>query len=493
MSRHSTLKAVDLLPPRPNEALYRRVYRTLREAVLSGELAPRARVPSSRELARTWSVARNTVLEAVEMLVAEGYLVTREASGTFVAELIERERRAPPQEASPPLALSSWARRAIDARPNTDGGKFDVDFRLGRVPTQLFPSDAWAEALARRAPELRFGGYGDELGPLPAREALAAYLTRERGVHVMPDRLMLTSGSQGSLDALARVMLELGRVVAMEDPGYVAARRVFEASGATVVPVPVDDGGLIVEALPKRATLLYTTPAHQFPTGAAMSAERRLRVLEWARSAGAWIVEDDYNSEFRYGARPLTALQGLAPHAVIFVGTFSKSLAPALRSGYLVAPRDVVATLARARALTDRQPPTLDALALADFLESGAFARHLRAVRDVAEARANTLLRALEAHLPSWRPTATGAGLHLHVALPRGSDEEAVRSHAASVGVGVSVTSQYGELPRAPGVLLAFAHLPEHRIREGVERLAVSQEMNSRASQAAEPPSRSST
>lgn len=467
---------VDLLPAQSGEALYRRVYRSLREAILSGELPARARISSSRALAREWGVARNTVLEAVELLVAEGYLVSRAASGTFVAPSLAPEAGAGDAPGrSPTVPLSAWARRALSVEPQraepAEIEIVEIDFRVGAVPTEIFPSEAWAQALSARARELRRGGYGDELGPLQTRQALADYLRRERGVHASPDMLMLTSGSQGSLDALARVFLEEGRIAAVEDPGYLGARRVFQAAGATLHPVGVDDDGLKVEELPPRAALLYVTPAHQFPTGAVLPAERRMRVLDWAARSGAWVIEDDYNSEFRFGSRPLTALQGLAPHGVIFVGTFSKSLAPALRSGYLIAPPDLVRTLARARALTDRQPPTLDALALADFLEGGQYARHLRRARALAMERFEALHTALARFLPDWKAKASGAGLHLYVELPAPLTEAEVRARAAEVGVGLSPASDLALRPTAPAVLLAFAHLPPRTIQEGVRRL----------------------
>jgi len=464
---------VRLLPPQPDEALYRRVYRSLREAILTGELPATTRVPSSRELARTWGVARNTVIEAVELLVAEGYLIARRASGTYVAPHLAADTTPVTAGDQPPVRLSSWAARALASDSDVaERRDFEIDFRLGAVPTEIFPSDAWAELLRARAKELQRGGYADELGPLETRRALAAHLQRERGVHVTPDMLMLTSGSQGSLDVLARVLLEPGRTAVMEDPGYPGARRVLEATGSHIHAAPVDDEGLIPDALPARADVLYVTPAHQFPTGAVLTAERRLRIRDWAARSGAWIVEDDYNSEFRFGARPLTPLQALAPHGVIFVGTFSKSLAPALRSGYLVAPAELVRTLARARALTDRHPPTLDALALADFLESGQYARHVRRARTLAEERLQALLDALAADLPQVKARSLGAGLHLHVALPDAWTEADVQARAARVHVGLSVMSQYAMRPQHPAMLLAFAHLTPTLIREGVRRLA---------------------
>lgn len=471
MPRH----AAPLLPAEPGEPLYRRAYRSLRTAILSGALPEGARLPGSRQLAEDWHLGRNTVLEAVELLLAEGYLTTRPASGTYVSPRLPGAGEPGAEPGRRPSApLSQWAERALAGHLPDTAGSFQIDFRIGGGPTELFPSEAWASALSRRAGALRGAGYGDQQGPLETRQALAAYLSAERGLHASPEMVMLTSGSQGSLDAVARLYLEPGRVVAVEDPGYPAARRVFAATGAQVVPVPVDEHGLLPDALPQAASLLYLTPAHQFPTGALMPAERRLAVLAWAERSGAWIIEDDYNSEFRFDTRPVSALQGLAPESVIFMGTFSKSLAPALRSGYLVAPRHLTGVLARTRPLTDRQPPTLDALALADFLASGGYARHLRRARALVGERAAALLAALEKHLPSWRPLPQAAGLHLYAHLSPGLGEAHLLERAASAGVGVSVLGAYATLPQPPAALLAYSHLPPELIWAGVERLAAS-------------------
>ncbi len=459
---------MELLPALPAEALYRRAYRSLREAIVTGRLPEGARLPSSRDLARRWGLARNTVLEAIELLSAEGYLVTRPQSGSFVAGGV-RQLATPPAHSAP---LTAWAQRALAGALPDAGEAFEIDFRLGLFPTDLFPSEAWAEALARRARETRAVGYGDQLGPFETRAALADHLAAERGVQATPDMIMLTSGTQGSLDALSRLYLEPGRAVALEDPGYPSARRVFEASGATLFDVPVDAHGLDPLGLPERAALLYLTPAHQFPTGALMPAARRRAVLEWAARSGAWVVEDDYNSEFRFDTRPVAAMQGLAPERVILVGTFSKSLAPALRSGYIVAPRPLIEVLGRTRPLTDRQPPTLDALALAYFLSSGGYARHLRRARAQVQDRLSSLRSALAAHLPDWATQEAAAGLHLYADLPATLSESAVLEAAARAGVGLSRLGDYTQRARPPAVLLAYAHLPPDLIREGVRRIA---------------------
>ncbi|GEM49715.1 MocR-like pyridoxine biosynthesis transcription factor PdxR [Deinococcus cellulosilyticus] len=459
------------LNPSPSEPLYRQVYQALREAILAGALPEGSKLPSSREFAKTWGVARNTVLEAFELLEVEGFIETRPASGTYVAHSVNPEVTL--DVPAPGLKLTEWAIRALQTplRPAYD--QIEVDFRLGNVPNEFFPAEAWARALRERAKALQggMGQYGDELGPLETREAISSYLARERGVKATAGMVMLSSGSQGSLDALARVFLEPGKTVVMEDPGYLGARRVFEASGAEVLYLPVDDEGLNPELLPRKADLLYVTPAHQFPTGAILPASRRLRILDWARSVGAWIVEDDYNSEFRFDTRPLSAMQGLNPSQVIYVGTFSKSLSPALRSGFLVAPAPIIEVLSATRYLTDRQPPTLDSLALADFLHSGGFARHLKKTRATILERYETLLSALRKHFPEFTIPTTGAGLHICAFLPESWSEEHLRAASLHSKVAVDFLSRYATRVVQSGIILNYAHLAPQAIEKGIRQL----------------------
>lgn len=463
-----------MLPPlnsSPSEPLYRQVYQALREAILAGALPEGSKLPSSREFAKTWGVARNTVLEAFELLEIEGFIETRPASGTYVAHSVHPELTL--EVPAPGLKLTEWALRALQTPVRPHYEHIEVDFRLGNVPNEFFPAEAWARALRERAKALQggLGQYGDELGPLETREAISSYLARERGVKATAGMVMLSSGSQGSLDALARVFLEPGKTVVMEDPGYLGARRVFEASGASVIYLPVDIEGLNPELLPSKADLLYVTPAHQFPTGAILPASRRLRILDWARSVGAWIVEDDYNSEFRFDTRPLSAMQGLNPAQVIYVGTFSKSLSPALRSGFLVAPAPIIEVLSATRYLTDRQPPTLDSLALADFLHSGGFARHLKKARAMILERYETLLAALKEHFPDWTIPTTGAGLHICALLPQGWNEQQLREASLRSRVAVDFLSRYATQGVQSGIILNYAHLAPEQIDKGIRQL----------------------
>lgn len=484
----------ELLPSLPGEVLHARVARTLRDAVQRGVLVQGARLPGHRTLAAQLGVSRNTLVDALSQLQAEGYVRAGERSGTHVA--------VPPAAASTPvsalpLPLSAWATRALAGRVTDAGGVYAVDFRVGQPVPDLYPAGAWALALARRAGQASGGqahigreGAGlleagqpglltpspiepgpNELGPLETRRALAAYLNAERGARVTPDMLMLTGGTQWALDALARVFLEEGRVAASEDPTYPGARAALAATGATLLPVPVDEYGIDPAALPAHATLLYVTPGCQYPTTAALPASRSQAVIAWARACGAFILEDDYAADLHHTARPPAVMQGLAPDRVLLLGSFSKSLAPVTRSGYLVAPPDVVRLLAGTRPLTDRAPGVLDALALADILSSGAYARHLRRARQNIRHRHDTLLEALATHLPGWQPTPARAGLHLQVTLPPHLTEADAVALARRADVALTPAAPLAVLPRPPAVLLGYAHLHPEAIRDGIRRM----------------------
>lgn len=468
----------ELRPALPGEALHARVARTLREAVLAGQLPEGTRLPGHRVLAARLGVSRNTLTDALEQLGAEGYVQASARSGTRVAVPAPAPGEAPPPP-PPPLPLSAWATRALSGALPDVGGEYEVDFRVGQPVPDLYPAGAWAQALARQARgagrssgALPLSEREAELGPLETRRALAAYLNAERGARVTPDMVMLTGGTQASLDALARVFLEEGRVAALEDPTYPGARAALGATGASLWPVPVDGQGLDPAALPPAATLLYLTPGAQYPTTVALPAARQAGVVAWAGRAGAFVLEDDYAADLHHSARPPAAMQGLAPERVILLGSFSKSLAPVTRSGYLAAPEPVIRVLARTRPLTDRAPATLDALALADVLASGAYARHLRGARQAIRHRHEVLLAALASSLPGWTATPARAGLHVHVTLPPGLSEEEVVARAARNGIALTPAAPLAQQARPPAVLLAFAHLPPERLRGGVARLA---------------------
>ena len=459
----------------PGEALHARVARTLRDAVTGGLLPEGTRLPGHRRLAGALGVSRNTLVDALSGLEAEGYLRVQGRSGTVVCV------PAPPltvAQHTDDLPLSAWATRALSGGADDAAGDYAVDFRVGQPVPELYPEAAWTAALARQAGRLgrrtEEGKVSDPLGPLETRRALSAYLNAARGARVTPEMVMLTGGTQSALDALARVFLEPGRVAVVEDPTYPGARAALSATGAAVVPVAVDEGGLQPAKLPTQATLLYLTPGCQYPTGVTLGAARRAELIAWARRGNAFVLEDDYAADLHHTGRPLPVMQGLAPDRVILLGSFSKSLAPATRSGFLVAPPPVLRVLARTRPLTDRAPGTLDALALADVLDSGAYGRHLRRARQVLAHRQEVMLTALAEALPDWEAQEAAAGLHVYVRLPSGLEEGRAVEVAARCGVALSPVAPLSATAGQPAVLLAFAHLTPEAIRHGIRRLTSS-------------------
>jgi GntR family transcriptional regulator/MocR family aminotransferase len=475
------------------EPLGQQVYQAFRRAILAGEMAPAARLPSTRTLALELGVSRNVVLLAYEQLLAEGYAEGRHGSGTYVAAALPesahasrppRGRRAP--GASRPDRLSRYGRRLAEipaASPTwSPEPRLPYDFRYGVPSTEDFPHAIWRGIVSRR---MRAGSrdamaYGPPEGHAGLRRALAGYLQRARGVVGDAEQIIIVNGSQQALDLTARVLLDPGDRVVIEDPQYQGARRVFAAAGTLVVPVGVEADGLDVARIPRwgvTARLAYVTPSHQFPTGVVMSLARRLALLEWAQRVGAYIVEDDYDSEYRYEGRPLEAVQGLDPAGrVIYMGTFSKVLFPALRLGYLVLPPPLVAPFTAAKWLTDRHTATFEQEVLAELVAAGHFERHLRRARTRNASRREALLAALQAELGERvEIMGANAGVHLLVWLrdvpPRGLGR-LIRA-AAEVGVGLyPVAPYYMEPPRRAGVILGYASLTEKEIRTGIARLA---------------------
>jgi GntR family transcriptional regulator/MocR family aminotransferase len=467
--------------------LYRQLYDGFREAILGGRLQAGQRVPSTRALAAELGVSRLPLLGAFEQLVAEGYLESRVGAGTFVARSVPG-RPALERPGHRPTVASRAGRRPV----SRDGGFLLRRapapwlggwgaFRVSQPALDAFPFAAWARLVGRHARRARSAlsdlGYGDPLGHRPFREAVAAYLRTARAVRCEADQVLVVGGSQQALSLAARVLLEPGSPVWVEEPGYGGARDALRLRGARLVPVPVDGEGLDVDAgvaLCARARAAYVTPSHQYPLGMTMSASRRLRLLDWARSSGAWILEDDYDSEYRYGGPPIASLQGLDREArVLYVGTFSKVLFPALRLGYLVVPPDLVARFAAVRDATDIFPPTLAQAVLADFLREGHFARHLRRMRSIYRERREALVSAIRGELGEGFEVLGGeAGMHLVVTLPKGVRDRDVAARAAQHGLWAMPLSSC-HLGRAvrQGLVLGFGGTDLREIRDGVRRL----------------------
>jgi GntR family transcriptional regulator/MocR family aminotransferase len=366
----------------------------------------------------------------------------------------------------------------LDAPPySSHAPPLPFDFRHGRPDTNHIRHDEWRRIAAR---QLRQGERGDLwYGPpagLPAlREAIADYLGRARGVRCVPDQVIVTTGTQQAIDLVARLLIDAGDIVIAEDPCYPGARRIFTALGAEIVDVPVDDHGLRTDALPDLpARLLYTTPSHQYPIGATLPVSRRLELLAWAERHDTLVIEDDYDSEFRYAGRPLEAMQGLDRAGLVaYVGTFSKVLYPALRLGYLIPPPGLVQHAVEAKRLLDLQTATPGQEALAELIQGGHFEAHLRRMRRLYRARRNALLEALARDLDGLAtPGPSEAGLYLRIVLADGLDESAVARRAAGYGVAVYPAGPYYARPvERPGLVIGYASLDEHQIAEGIRRL----------------------
>jgi GntR family transcriptional regulator / MocR family aminotransferase len=427
----------------------------LRAAVRSGRLAAGARLPSTRALARDLDVSRGVVVDAYAQLAAEGYLVARHGAPTRVSEAGAR-----PADSGPRLA---------DERPPR------FDFRPGAPDVSLFPRQSWAASLRRGlrdAPDARLD-YGDPRGAPELRRALAAYLGRVRGVACDTDCVIVTSGMAQGMALVGRTVLARGgRRVGVEDPGSGPGRAQLAATGLDLLPVPVDGEGLRPDALAEAdVDLVLVTPAHQFPTGVVLAPERRAALLEWA-GRGGLVMEDDYDAEYRYDRPPVGAVQGLAPERVVHAGSVSKTLAPALRLGWLVVPEPLVAELARAKAQDDLGTPVIEQLALADFLERGELDRHLRRTRGPYRRRRDALIEALARHLPDVWASGIAAGLHLVAHLPAGLDEPAVVEAARARGVGLQGLGEHRLLPGPPALLLGYGRIAEPAIEPGVSELA---------------------
>jgi GntR family transcriptional regulator / MocR family aminotransferase len=475
--------------------LYWQVYTNLRAAILAGRLKQGTKLPSTRALASELNVSRNTVLNAYEQLLAEGYLESVEATGTFVAAILPD-----PLLASTPAARTSSSVQSVVAQPvklsnsgkilaqapamstrtstTADAGPYQQRaFRAGIPALDAFPFELWAKVVARQARQATGSDliYQDSAGYLPLREAIASHITITRRVQCTPEQIVIVSGSQGALDLVSRLLLNPGDNVWMEDPGYLGARGALQGAGAQIVPVPVDGEGLIVDAAIAAcpdARLAYLTPSHQFPLGVTMSLSRRLAVLGWAKRAGAYILEDDYDSEYRFAGRPLAALQGLdTGNQVIYIGTFSKVLFPSLRLGYLILPPPLVDTFLAARQFIDIHPPLLEQAALASFITEGHFSRHLRHMRDLYAERRALLLAAL-AKLP-LELYASETGMHCIGWLPSKFNDKAFTKRAAAHGVDVTPLSKFSLLPKPrPGLLLGYAGADKAHILEGARNLS---------------------
>jgi GntR family transcriptional regulator/MocR family aminotransferase len=458
------MPAAIVLDPKSETPLQRQIYDEWRRGILTRRFRGGQRLPSTRELARTLGVARTTVTAAYEQLIAEGYLEAAHGSGTFVCRELPDDLLRPRRLR--PAALQPAALQPAAPAP--------MNFCKWSPDLAEFPFTLWRRVLNRRLrtmdPAL-FDYAGTPAGYAGLREEIAAYTARSRAVACSAGQVIIVNGSQQALDLCARLLMQPGDAIAIENPGYQGARQIFEGRGLRLLPVPVSPEGLAASQIPAGAKAVYVTPSHQFPTGVSMTLARRLELIEWARRSGAVIIEDDYDSEYRYSGPPLPAMQGLAANApVIYIGTFSKVLFPGLRIGYLIAPRKMVDGFVRTKWLVDRQTPVLEQATLADFIREGHLDRHIRRMRRLYGSRRAALVESLERWFGGGA-TCLGeeAGMHVLVRF----DDAGVAARAASRGIQLAPSAQYylGAAPTSEFVF-GFSALNERAIRAGVRRLA---------------------
>ena len=485
MTQPSAILGTLEIDRRAGVPLQTQLYRGLREAILQGRLASGLRLPATRVLARELDVARNTVVAVFEQLVDEGYLAARVGAGTVVAairpESLLHARPLPSRAATgTPPRLSRRGAQLAAVHRASPGAASGRAFQVGLPALDAFPTETWARLLARRARTPTRGalGYDYATGHPALREAVAAYLGAARGVLCRAEQVIVVTGAQAGLDLACRLLLDPGDAAWIEEPGYLGARGALLAASARLVPVPVDRDGLDVAHGSSRAPdarLAYTSPSHQLPTGATTSLPRRMALLEWAERADAWVLEDDYDSEYRYGGRPIAAMQGIdGAGRVIYVGTFSKTMFAALRLGYLVVPRALVEPFSVAMRHTGHSAPVVVQAAMADFIAEGHYTAHVRRMRVLYEGRQARLVRAARRHLTGLAHVAPAeAGMHLVAALPAGSDDVDVTARAAVAGVVVRpLSTHYLGRPERSGLLLGYAGTPEREIDRSVEALA---------------------
>src|SRR5215472_8414420 len=470
--------------------IYRQLYEWFRQAIVAGQLRPGQRVPSTRSLATELKISRISVASAYEQLQAEGYLETFVGAGTCVAKSIPDEAFRAIGKRSPSSSSRQHVRRQVSRRisnrvrsmrvpPQTWSNNL-VPFRVSLPALEQFPIEVWSKLVNRcsRGQTRQLMAYGDAMGHWPFREAIAEYLGAVRAVRCEPSQILVTTGSQQGIQLAAQVLLDVGGQVWFEEPGYPGARQALKMAGAQMIPVPVDHEGLIVKEGIRRAGkahAVYITPSHQYPLGMTMSASRRMLLLNWAARTGAWIIEDDYDSDFRFGARPISSLQGLDSSAcVIYVGTFSKVMFPALRLGYVVVPQDLMEAFSTVRDASDQFSSTLYQAVMTAFIRGGHFARHIRKMRMLYMERRKALVDAIQHQIgDKLEIIGSEAGMHLVALLPPGVNEVAVASKAAKIGISaMPLSSCYLNRPDRCGLILGYGGTDPRQIRDGVRKLA---------------------
>jgi GntR family transcriptional regulator/MocR family aminotransferase len=483
------------LPPialnsRTKIPLYRQLYDWFRQAIIDGQMRPGQRVPSTRNLALELKISRIPVLNAYEQLLAEGYFETFVGAGTCVARSIPDDTLPLPASTLPKgsqaAVVKREARRPMSRR-GTELAQVPAQswldnlgaFRVSLPALNHFPIGIWSKLVTRhaRSPTTGIMAYAPAMGYLPLREAIAEYLGAARGVRCEPSQILVTTGSQQGLQLSAQVLLDPGDRLWMEEPGYHGARHAFMMAGAQLVPARVDGEGMKFDELIRRggkARAAYVTPSHQYPMGMTMSATRRMLLLNWAARSGAWIIEDDYDSEYRFGNRPIASLQGLdTDDRVIYIGTFSKVMFPALRLGYVVVPQDLLSAFAAARDAADVFSSTLYQAVMTDFIRDGHFARHIRRMRTLYEERRTALANEIRIQLgDALEVIGSEAGMHLVALLTPGLDDVAIARKAGQKGISaIPLSACYLKPPSRGGLILGYGGVDSRQIQDGVGKL----------------------
>ncbi len=467
---------------RASEPLYQQIYQSFRNRIIRGGLRPGELVLSTRSLARSLCISRLPVLNAYAQLLAEGYFESRVGAGTCIASSLPGRTKAQTTKctltgagkrpisrnaaALPPYERPSWAERL-------------GPFQVGQPDLHKFPIEIWLKLVARYSRRMRAKAlqYGDAMGLPDLREAIAAYVRTSRGVRCEAEQIMIVSGAQQALDLATRVLLDAGAAAWVEEPGYWLVHRALQSAGCRAVPVPVDSNGLMVAAgikLNRKARAAFVTPSHQYPLGVTMSATRRLELLDWAQRAGAWIIEDDYDSEYRFDGMPIASLQGLDRNArVIYIGTFSKIMFPSLRVGYIIIPPDLVERFAATRQVLDLCPPHLTQAVMADFIREGHFARHIRRMRPIYAERRRVLVGELERELgDQLEIVGDEAGMHLATFLASNRNDREIAAKAAQQSLCLSaLSSLYLGSASRRGFVLGFGNTKAKDIPQAVRHL----------------------
>ncbi len=463
------------LLPDTGSPLYRQLFDTLRRAILEGALRPGERLSPTRDLARDMSLSRNTVCAAYDMLQAEGYVSSRRGAGFFVVDVVPETPVGPscPAKLAPTVRGLSRRGAVLASATRPVPKQTNPAFQRGLPALDEFPFQVWHRHLAKysRGPAPALMRYQDDGGLIALKEALQEYLGLSRGVRCEANQVIIVAGGQAALDLATRLLVDEGDSVAIEEPGYLGARDALLAAGANLQPVPVDQDGLRVSDMPDEARLAYVTPSYQFPLGVTMSAARRLELLQWATQQDAYVIEDDYDSEFRFSGRPLSCLQGLDDGGrVIYVGTFSKVMYPALRLGYIVAPAHLAASFAAALRKTGQDAPLLIQAAMADFIRSGHFASHIRRMRTLYAARQTLFMELVERHLSKWllvRPTEAGMQLACYFTQPVDESHLAIASREAGIDIGLLSGYYLGDCP-CPGLFMGYSGVAEKDMEANV-------------------------